>query len=227
MKTGSKSDSREAPFRSIRARGMRLITVLVLSAALLAVGAFTLLLFTRTYADMSSTLQERANTEATLFRSYISRTREDYLRTASALAAGFSDRNILELQFISTEGEVEISSTGIAGGSVLHDADVQAAFRTAELSCERCSASATGERIMAASAPLCYSDGSVAGLVRVVTSLRSAERRLMQTCLTAALVGLGVLMLVFISNWLFLNTITRPIVSLTNVAQRIAGGSYG
>lgn len=206
---------------------MRLITVLVLSAAMLAVGAFTLLLFTRTYADMSSTLQERANTEATLFRSYISRTREDYLRTASALAAGFSDRNILELQFISTEGEVEISSTGIAGGSVLHDADVQAAFRTAELSCERCSASATGERIMAASAPLCYSDGSVAGLVRVVTSLRSAERRLMQTCLTAALVGLGVLMLVFISNWLFLNTITRPIVSLTNVAQRIAGGSYG
>lgn len=212
---------------SIRGRGMLVITLLVLTVALLAVSVFTVLVYTRTYEEMSAALTLRADTQANLFRSYVSRTHEDYLRSAASLAMNFEDRNSLELQFLSTEGQVEISSTGIAGGSVKADADVQAALQSGRTQCRRGKAATTGERIMAASAPLHFSDGSVAGVVRVVTSLRTVERRLLESCLTALFIALGVWALVFIANWLFLNTISRPISSLTSVAQRIAGGSYG
>ena len=102
---------------------MLMITLLVLTAALLVVGIFTALVYTRTYGEMSAALTLRADTEAGLFHRYVSRTHEDFLRSAQALAAGFEDRNTLELQFLSPEGVVEISSTGIAGGSVKVDGD--------------------------------------------------------------------------------------------------------
>jgi len=212
---------------SIRRRGMLVITALVLTVALLAVAVFTTLVYTRTYQTMNDELSFRAETEANLFSAYISRTHEDYLRSAASLSTNFEDKDTLELQFLSPDGQVEISSTGIAGGNVRADADVAAALSSGTAQCRRGQSSATAERIMAASAPLHYSDGSVAGLVRVVTSLRVVEQSLMERCGMAALIGIGVWALVFISNWLFLNTITRPISSLTSVAQRIAGGSYG
>lgn len=206
---------------------MLVLTSLVLTVALLAVGLFTLLVYTRTYGEMSDTLILRTEREAMLFSTYVSRTHEDYLRSASSLAMNFEDRDSLELQFLSPDGLVEISSAGIGGGNARNDKDVEAALSTGSTQCRREKASATGERIMAAAAPLLYSDGSVAGVVRVVTSLRLVEQNLMESCLSAALIGLGVWALVFIANWFFLNTITRPISSLTTVAQRIAGGSYG
>ena len=212
---------------SIRRRGMLMITLLILTAALLVVGVFTALVYTRTYGEMSAALTLRVENEANLFRRYVSRTREDYLRSADALALNFEDRNVLELQFLSPEGLVEISSTGIAGGTVRTDADVAAALADGSTQCRRGRATLTGERIMAAAAPLHFSDGSVAGVVRVVTSLRVVEDELTQSCLTALEVALGVWALVLIANWFFLGTITRPISSLNSVAQRIAGGSYG
>ena len=206
---------------------MLVITTLVLTVALLAVGVFTTLVYTRTYAEMSDALRFRAESVAGLFSSYISRTHEDYLRSATSLCANFENRNTLDLQFLSPEGTVEVSSSGIAGGNVLADADVTAALESRSTQCHRGASTATGERIMAACTPLHYTDGSIAGLVRVVTSLRVVEQTLWESWTTAALIALGVWALVFLSNWLFLNTITRPISSLTAVAQRIAGGSYG
>ena len=212
---------------SIRRRGMLVTTAMALIVALLAISVFTVTVFTRTYREMEGELTLRAEKEADLFSSYISRTHEDYLRSAASLAGSFEDRNRLELQFLSPEGQVEISSMGISGGNVGADADVKDAVRGGKTSCRRISSAATRERIMAASVPLPYSDGSIAGVVRVVSSLRAVENALVQRCLAAACMALGVWALVFVSNWIFLNTITRPISSLTSVAQRIAGGSYG
>jgi signal transduction histidine kinase len=86
---------------------------------------------------------------------------------------------------------------------------------------------ATGERIMAASAPMIYADGEVIGIMRYVTSLRLVDRQVFLNILVVVAVGLVVLAMVFVLNIVFLRFVITPVSEITKMSQRIAEGSYG
>ena len=79
---------------------------------------------------------------------------------------------------------------------------------------------------MAVSHPLVF-HGNVVGVMRLVTSLRAANRQVMLAVLAICLIALLCMVLIVISNLLFINNVVEPVAVVSEAAKRIAAGSYG
>lgn len=214
-------------FRSIRARGMFVGSGLVLLAVIIALAAYTLSLQAYYYSAIRSSLQAKAETASTFLSSYVDRTYAEFYQSASNYAENFDDKDSLELQFVNSDGRVEIASTGISAGSIPGSDDIQNALESGKISFWQGRSKSTDEKVFAVSAPLVSGSGSIVGVMRFVTSLKLVDRAVRTSALVACGIGLVVLAIVIFSNLYFLRTITVPIASLTGVARRIAEGSYG
>lgn len=221
------SELKKLQFRSIRARGLVVGIGVVLVVIVIAIAACAFSMRAYYMSAMRSSLEAKAETASEFFTGYVSRTYAEYYQSAYQYAENFEDKDSLELQFVNTRGRVEISSTGISAGLIPGSDDIEEALRTKDISFWHGRRASTGEHVMAVSAPLLYSDGSVVGVMRYVTSLKLVTRAVSQAALIATLIGSLVLALVVFSNLYFLKTITGPISSLTAMARRIAEGSYG
>ena len=218
---------RDIHFRSIRARGMFVGSGLVLLAILIALAAYTLSLQAYYYSATRASLQAKAETASAFLSSYVDRTYAEFYQRAFNYAEDFDDKDSLELQFVNTEGRVEIASTGISAGSIPGSDDIKNALDSGKISFWQGKRASTGEKVLAVSAPLVSGSGSVVGVMRYITSLKLIDRAVNTSSLVAGGIGLVVLAIVVFSNLYFLRTITEPIASLTGMARRIAEGSYG
>ncbi len=225
-KAGSKGP-RFLRFHSIRTRGMVVGTGMMFLAVVLALAAYSLSLRASTLSAARASLQAKAETASVFFSGYINRTYAEYFQSAYSYAENFEAKDSLELQFLNPMGVVQISSSGISAGTVPSSYDVRTALQSGKISFWQGRSSATGERLMAVSAPLSSADGTIIGVMRYITSLTLIDRVINRSVLTAVAMGLAVLAVVIISNLYFLRTITEPIASLTAMARRIAEGSYG
>ena len=128
---------------------------------------------------------------------------------------------------MSPSGKVIYSSNGLTlSGTMPETPDIVQLQTNQEISSWRGTASQTGERITAVSAPLIY-DGTIVGIMRYVTSMRLVDRQVTVLTLAAVAVSLAILVLVYLSNIYFVKSIEDPVKNITGIAQRIAGGSYG
>ena len=218
---------RDIHFRSIRARGMFVGSGLVLLAIVISLAAYTLSLQAYYYSATRASLQAKAETASAFLSSYVDRTYAEFYQRAFNYAENFDDKDSLELQFVNTEGRVEIASTGISAGSIPGSDDIKNALDSGKISFWQGKRASTGEKVLAVSAPLVSGSGSVVGVMRYITSLKLIDRAVNTSSLVAGGIGLVVLAIVVFSNLYFLRTITEPIASLTGVARRIAEGSYG
>ena len=218
---------RDIHFRSIRARGMFVGSGLVLLAIVISLAAYTLSLQAYYYSATRASLQAKAETASAFLSSYVDRTYAEFYQRAFNYAENFDDKDSLELQFVNTEGRVEIASTGISAGSIPGSDDIKNALDSSKISFWQGKRASTGEKVLAVSAPLVSGSGSVVGVMRYITSLKLIDRAVNTSSLVAGGIGLVVLAIVVFSNLYFLRTITEPIASLTGVARRIAEGSYG
>lgn len=218
---------RDIHFRSIRARGMFVGSGLVLLAIVISLAAYTLSLQAYYYSATRASLQAKAETASAFLSSYVDRTYAEFYQRAFNYAEDFDDKDSLELQFVNTEGRVEIASTGISAGSIPGSDDIKNALDSGRISFWQGKRASTGEKVLAVSAPLVSGSGSVVGVMRYITSLKLIDRAVNTSSLVAGGIGLVVLAIVVFSNLYFLRTITEPIASLTGVARRIAEGSYG
>ncbi|MBR6114111.1 MAG: HAMP domain-containing histidine kinase [Oscillospiraceae bacterium] len=214
-------------FHSIRTRGIAVSTGLVLITVIVAVSAYTLSLQAYYLSAARAALQAKAETASSFFADYINRTYAEYYQSAYNYAESFEDRDSLELQFIDTNGRIEISSTSLSTGIVHGSDDVQSALSYGRISVWQGRHTSTGEKIMAVSSPLISADGTVVGVMRYITSLKLIDRAVSSAALMSGGIGLAVVLIVFFSNLYFIRTITVPIASLTAMARRIAEGSYG
>jgi len=214
-------------FRGLRRRWIRNGIALIALIILATVAAFSLAMYSYYYTSLRTGLEEKAKTSSSYFTTYVSGTYAEYQQSAYRFTEDYADKDRIELQFVNTRGRVEISSYGIGAGATPDTPDIRNALETGSMSVWQGRDSATGERVMAVSAPMLYADGSVVGVLRYVTSLRLVDRQILQNSLFALGIGLLVLAVVVLSNFYFLRTITEPIRGLTAMARRIAEGSYG
>ena len=209
--------------KSIRHRwmfsNMSALTLIVM----LALASFCIAMAAYYYTTMGNGLNTRASQAASLFRNY---TEEEYYQWAQSYVSSFSEQNILELQFLSPDGQVRLSSYGLTANTTPDTNDIRVAVETMASYVWSGRDPHTGEHIMAASAPVVY-NGSVVGVVRVVTSLVQADRQIILMSGLGILVGLLILGLCYLSNLLFLRSIVAPVSRLTEAAKRIAEGGYG
>lgn len=213
--------------RGLKNRWMFSGTLIVFCVVVLCVFAFAFVIRSYYYSAVRSGLEAKAQTASTFFTTYVSKTYAEYYQSAYKYTQSFDEKDKLELQFINIRGRVEISSNGITAGNFPNTPDITGAISNGRITPWTGTRSSTGEKIMSVSAPLFYSDGSVVGIMRYVTSMKLVSRQIGLSIAAAVGIGLLVIAIVILSNLYFIRTITEPIKELTGMARRIADGSYG
>ena len=179
------------------------------------------------YSNMQSDMEDRAETTTEFFANYLDQNYNSFYQSCITYAQTFEDRNILELQFINIQGDLVASSYGPWAGQAPSTPDVQdAASKRGAIPYVGRDPS-TGERIMAVSCPMIYSNGEVIGVLRYVTSMRLADQQIMLVAVICLMVLMMVLVVVLLSSRYYIRSIMIPVAEIIEKAKRIAGGSYG
>ena len=194
--------------------------------ALLIAGTFCVVMANYYYNMMLDGLKTRAAHASEYFSSNAVTNFREFYQSASSFASEFSERDIMELQFINSSGKIMASSYGLTAGMAPGTPDIINAFQTKKIEPFRGVDPNTGEHIMSVCAPLLLDD-QIVGAMRYVTSMSAVTRELLITvgvALGLLIVGVG---MVYVSNMVFINNVVEPVAEVTETAKRIAGGSYG
>ena len=189
--------------------------------------AITFLQASYYYSNMESGLESKARTTTDFFGNYISQSYNEYYQSCIQFARTFEDKDYLELQFINTDGKIVASSYGQWAGKPPQTADVSGALTTQKTSVFRGCNPSTGERIMAVSCPMIYTNGEVIGVLRYVTTLRIVDRQVFLIAVVTIAVGLLLIAFMLFMSSFFIRSILEPVSQITATAKRIAAGSYG
>jgi len=152
----------------IRLRLLRNTVLATLAIVIVAFGAFSLAMYNYYTSTILASLESRAQTAAGVFQNY---TQSNYLGYARQFISQFEGKNKMEVQFLTSAGRVLTTSLMDISGGKPGTEDVTRAIETKKLASWEGEDPSTGDHIMSASAPVVY-NGTVVGVVRLVTSLR-------------------------------------------------------
>lgn len=200
---------------------------MVIALVLCFVVVFSVSFAVYCYSNLRVGLEEKAVTTTDFFQSYINQSYNEYYQSCIRFAQNFEEKNKLELQFISTGGKIVASSYGQWAGEAPQTPDVAEAIASREMTSFRGRNPSTGERIMAVSSPMVYSNGEVIGVLRYVTSMRNVDKQISMSVCLAVLLGIFVISFILYSSRFFIRSILDPVAEITVTAKRIAAGSYG
>ena len=179
------------------------------------------------YSSMESDMRYRARTTTEFFADHLNQNYNDYYQSCITYAKTFDDTNNLELQFINAQGRLVASSYGEWAGRSPVTSDISDAISTRGIGKFIGKDPNTGERIMAISSPMTYSNGEVIGVLRYVTSTRIVDAQVVMTaCICLASLVFVVFVVVISSNY-YMHSILVPLAEIIEKAKKIAGGSYG
>ena len=199
----------------------------VLALGLVCVMAVTASFASYYYSNMQADLEDRARTTTDFFAGYIDQTYNEFYQSCITYAQTFEDKDFLELQFINKQGVLVASSYGPWAGQSPNTADIQDAVNYRGIFPYVGKDPATGERIMAVSSPMIYSNGEVIGVLRYVTSTRIVDLQIILVALVCSLVLAVILVVVLLSSGYYIRSIMNPVAEISEKAKRIANGSYG
>ena len=211
--------------RGLRERWLFSAALPILLLLVLAVALFSIGVQEYYYSAMRSGLESRARIAAETFSGYGVKSYSEYYRLASYSAETFEEKDTIELQFINTNGRVQVSSYGLTAGTLPGTSDIDAAVG-GEMASYQGRDPQTGENILAVSYPL-YFNSRVVGVLRYVTSLREAQHRVLMDSLLGSAAALVCMVLIAASNAIFINNVVEPVAVVSDAARRISGGSYG
>ena len=211
----------------LRQRWLRGTVLVVLAAVVVAVCLFSIVIYNYYYSTVQTGLEAKARTATDFFMNYVPGTYAEYYNSAHRYIETFTERDSLEMQFLNADGSIMISSFTITSGTSPNTPDIAAAIESLRIESWIGRRAATGERIMATSAPMVIDDGRVIGVIRYVTSLRLVDRQVLLNILAVSGAGLVVILLVFSLNLIFIRSVITPVSEITKMSKRIADGSYG
>ena len=211
----------------MKQRWLRGTILVALVVVVVAVTLFSVIIHNYYHATVRTGLEAKARTATDFFANYVARTYAEFYNAAYRYTETFREADRIELQFIDPGGSILISTLTIASGTSPGTPDITAAIETLQIQPWVGRRTATGERIMAVSAPMVFSDGEVIGVMRYVTSLREVDRQVMFNVFAAIGIGLILLLMVFFVNLVFIRSVITPVSEITKVSKRIADGSYG
>jgi len=197
------------------------ITILVLISALVSIG-----LGSAYYSNARSALEAKAAAGAEYFNTYAMTSYEEYYHSATLYTNSFEDSDRIELQFLNSNGAVDVSTRSMMIGSAPGTQDVYDALSSGVISSYLGRDNATGERIIAASGLLKF-QGEVVGIIRLVTSAHNLDSQVLLTVMIILAIMLAVSFVVVISSLLLINNVVAPVSAVSEAAKQISGGSYG
>ena len=214
--------------RSLRQRWILNSALPVFMLLALAVGGMSIGISSYYYKGMLDGLERQARAQAGAFIDYfMDQGFANYLQRANQAISDYTDKERVELQFLSSTGGIQASSTSnLTVGTHPGTEDINRAVETNKISYYRGADPKTGEQILAVSHPLTV-NGKVVGVMRFVTSMRQVTVQVRMTVLAVVLVAVLCLLLVVSSNLIFINNVVEPVAVVSDAAKRISQGSYG
>lgn len=179
------------------------------------------------YSSMKADMRHRAKTTTDFFANYIGQSYNEYYQSCMTYARNFDEKNKLELQFVDTSGRLVASSYGQWAGRNPTTSDVADAMKNRQIAFYTGKNPSTGERIMAVSSPMLYSNGELIGVLRYVTSMDLMQKQLIRIAVVSSALGALFVLVVFLSSNFYVRSILKPVAEITATAKRIASGSYG
>ena len=224
--------TKKKAWRKIKLKGLRrrwlINTVAVVCAlGLVCVFAVTASFSAYYYSAMESDMRYRARSTTEFFADYLNQNYKAYYQSCITYARTFEDRNFIELQFINAEGQLVASSYGDWVGSAPSTPDIDEAVETRSICSYIGRNPQTGERVMAVSSPMIYTNGEVIGVLRYVTSTVIMDRQIAVIAVVSLCVLTGFMVLVLFSSNYYIRSILIPLGEIIDKSQKIAGGSYG
>ena len=213
--------------KGLRRRWILNTVCIICVLGLLCVGLVTAAFANHYYSTMESDLRYRAKTVTEFFAEYQNQNYNDFYQSCITYARTFEDKNVIELQFINTSGSLVASSYDDWTSNSPTTSDISQAMQTRGISTYIGDDPQTGERIMAVSSPMIYSNGEVIGVLRYVTSTRIMDMQILMVAAIGLLALLVVVAIVFINSNYYMRTILVPLGQIIEKAKRIASGSYG
>ena len=214
-------------FTGLRGRWLTNTIIIFCILGLICVAAVTGTFAAYYYSNMRSDMYNRAWQTTEFFSDYIGQNYDDYYQSCVTYAKTFEMRNSLELQFINAEGLLVASSFGDWAEKSPTTSDIGEAIRLHTIRSFTGINPDTGERIIAISAPMIYSNGEVVGVLRYVTSTRLLDRQILMIGVFALGVFAVVLGVLLLTSGYFIRSILLPVEEISQKAKKIANGSYG
>ena len=191
--------------------------------------AFLVGVFIRTYYydSVRAELEGRAGPTAQSLWRY-SASAADFTNNGRQTVGSFAEGVKMDLQILNTTGRVTAAASGLIAGSFIETEDVQVALFGAKVMHTYVGIDPlTGEKVMATTAPVINSAGTLFGAVRYVTALRELDKQLFSIYLLLAGAVVAISALTIVSNSYFIRTILNPMLKINQLARTIAGGQYG
>lgn len=179
------------------------------------------------YSNMKADLRYRAKTVTEFFADYQNQNYNKFYQSCITYARTFEDKDSIELQFINLSGNIVVSSYDDLTTDSPTTPEIQEAIATRDVRPYVGPDPLTGERIMAVSSPMIYSNGEVIGVLRYVTSTRIMDMQIMRIASIGIFALLLVVVVVAIGSNYHIRTILIPLGEIIDKAKRIANGSYG
>ena len=224
-------EERDRKWTALRLRGLRkrwivntilpVLVLLVLLVTLVSAGVSTYY-----YSSMENGLVKQVEAMSNAFNDYFMNSYAEYNQMATQAVDTYEDKDRIELQFIGSTGRIQMSTSGLTAGTSPGTSDITSAIANQEIRPYQGRDPETGEKILSVSAPLLF-NGRVAGVMRLVTSLKLVDRQIILVVFIIMAVGVICMTLVLISSLLFINNVVEPVAVVTEAAKRISAGSYG
>ena len=212
---------------SLRKRWLKNTVGVICALGMVCVLAVTASFAAYYYSNMESDLRFRARTTTEFFSDYIDLNYNEFYQSCMTYAQTFEDRNDLELQFINNQGRIVASSYGNWTGLPPGTPEIEKAMASRGIEPYLGKDPSTGERILAVSSPIIYSNGEVIGVLRYVTSTRLVDRQIVSVGFVSFLALMAVVAIVLINSNYYIRSIMGPVAEINEKAKRIANGSYG
>ncbi len=216
----------------LKIKGLRRRWLINTLGVICALGLVCVLLVTAAfavyyYSSMESDLRYRADTTTEFFAEYLNQDYNEYYQSCITYAQTFEQRNTIELQFIDANGRLVASSYGVWAGHSPATGEITKAMQTKQIEPFRGRDLQTGERIMAVSSPMIYTNGEVIGVLRYVTSTATMDTQIAIIGCVAMAALMVVLLVVLVSSNYYIHSILVPLTQIIERAKMITSGSYG
>ena len=186
----------------------------ILVVLLLVAGTFCAGMANYYYNMMLDGLKTRATHASDYFNSYSMNSYASFYQAAATYTEEFAEKDYLELQFIGTSGKIIISSYGLTSGLSPGTPEISEALQMGEIRDYRGVDPLTGEHIMSVCAPLLF-NGRPVGAMRYVTSMSAVQKEILITAGVAVGLLLLCLVMVYVSNMVFINNVVEPVAEVT------------
>ncbi len=218
--------------RKFRPKGLRRRWFINTVCVVLALGIVCVLGITAAfaayyYSGAESDLRHRANTITGLFYSYQNMEENAFFQSCINYVRGFNDSSILELQFIDYQGQ--LIATSSRQGVLIQPttSEVLDAINDPGTRAYIGMAPRSASRIIAVSAPVIYSDGTIIGALRYVILTETLDMQILHIFLISFAALMVIVCVVLICSHFYIRSILIPVSEITDKAKMITNGSYG